>query len=175
VISLAAAIALPQTIAGGAPFAQRNMIIFLAFSVILVTLVLQGLTLPPLIRALGLASGPESNPEEQDARRTILQSALQYLDETREKAKPELIEVYDDIAQHYRSRLASLSEDGSLSADGIEAEVHKQYVEVSRKLLKVERQTAVRLRNERRISDELLRELERELDLTESKFAVVRR
>jgi monovalent cation/hydrogen antiporter len=175
VISLAAAIALPQTIAGGAPFAQRNMIIFLAFSAILVTLVLQGLTLPPLIRALGLAGVPESNPEEQDARRTILQSALQYLDEKRETAKPELIEVYDDIAQHYRSRLASLIEDGSLSADGIGAEFHKQYVELSRKLLKVERQTAVRLRNERRISDELLRELERELDLTDSKLAAVRR
>jgi hypothetical protein len=71
--------------------------------------------------------------------------------------------------------LASLSDDGSLSADGSGAEFHKQYVEVSRKLLKVERQTAVRLRNERRISDELLRELERELDLTESKFAAVRR
>src|SRR3954452_8422637 len=53
VVSLAAAIALPQTLAGGVPFTQRNMIIFLAFSVILVTLVLQGLTLPPLIRALG--------------------------------------------------------------------------------------------------------------------------
>ncbi len=175
VISLAAAIALPQTIAGGAPFAQRNMIIFLAFSAILVTLVLQGLTLPPLIRALGLAGTPESNPEEQDARRAILQSALQYLDETRERMKPDLIEVYDDIAQHYRSRLASLSEDGTLSVDGIGADFHKQYVEVSRKLLKVERQTAVRLRNERRISDELLRELERELDFTDSKFAAARR
>jgi CPA1 family monovalent cation:H+ antiporter len=175
VISLAAAIALPQTIAGGAPFAQRNMIIYLAFSAILVTLVLQGLTLPPLIRALGLAGALESNPEEQDARRTILQAALQYLDETRENAKPEVIEVYDDISQHYRSRLASLSEDETLSADGVGPGFHKQYVDVSRKLLKVERQTAVRLRNERRISDELLRELERELDLTESKFAATRR
>ena len=55
VVSLAAAIALPQVLANGAPFYQRNMIIFLAFSVILVTLVLQGLTLPPLIRALGVA------------------------------------------------------------------------------------------------------------------------
>jgi CPA1 family monovalent cation:H+ antiporter len=175
VISLAAAIALPQTIAGGAAFTQRNMIIFLAFSAILVTLVLQGLTLPPLIRALGLAGAPELNPEELDARRAILQSALQYLDERREGAMPELIEVYDDIARHYRSRLASWSEAGTLSGDGIGAEFHKQYVEVSRKLLDIERQTAVRLRNQRRISDELLRELERELDLTDSKFAAVQR
>src|SRR5262249_53768798 len=68
-------------------------------------------------------------------------------------------------------RLASLNEDGDPSADGLAPASYKQYVEVSRKLLKVERQTAVQLRNQRRISDELLRELEHELDLSESKFA----
>jgi monovalent cation/hydrogen antiporter len=172
VISLAAAIALPQTIAGDAPFTQRNMIIFLAFSAILVTLVLQGLTLPPLIRALGLAGAAGSSPEEQDARRKILQAALHYLDETREEINPDVMEVYDDISQHYRSRLASLSQDETLSPDGLRPGFYKQYVDVSRKLLQVERQTAVQLRNERRISDELLRELERELDLTESKLAI---
>lgn len=171
VISLAAAIALPQAFADGTPFAQRNMIIFLAFSAILVTLVLQGLTLPVLIRALGLAAAPVSHPEEEEARRSILEAALQYLDDVREKAKPELAEVYADLSQHYRVRLASLSEDGSASADGIGPQFYKRYVEVSRKLLNVERQAAVKLRNERRISDELLRELERELDLSESKFA----
>jgi Na+/H+ antiporter len=170
VISLAAAIALPQAFADGTPFTQRNMIIFLAFSAILVTLVLQGLTLPPLIRALGLA-GASASPEEQDARRTILQAALQYLDEIRQQGKPELLEVCDDLSRHYRARLADLSENGGAPADGMGPEFYKHYVEVSRKLVKIERQTAVQLRNERRISDELLRELERELDLSDSKFA----
>ena len=189
VISLAAAIALPQTFENGTPFTQRSMIIFLAFSAILVTLVLQGLTLPPLVRALGLAGAPGSHSdEEQEARRAILNAALQYLDELRQddgrdkdaresarretsaagSARSEMAEVYDDLAQHYRARLASLNEDG---ADGLAPMFYKQYVEVSRKLLKIERQTAVQLRNQRRISDELLRELERELDLSESKFA----
>jgi CPA1 family monovalent cation:H+ antiporter len=171
VISLAAAIALPQTFADGTVFAQRNMIIFLAFSAILVTLVLQGLTLPPLIRALGVAGTAASQPEEQDARRTILQAALSYLDEVRAQGTPELVEVCDDLSQHYRARLASLTEQAGPDADGFGAEFYKNYVEVSRKLLKIERQTAVQLRNQRRISDELLRELERELDLSESKFA----
>jgi monovalent cation/hydrogen antiporter len=171
VISLAAAIALPQTFADGTPFAQRNMIIFLAFSAILVTLVLQGLTLPPLIRALGVAGASASQPEEQAARRTILEAALRYLDKVREKGEPELVEVCDDLARHYRARLADLSEDGSPSQEGIGPEFYKQYVEVSRNLVNIERQTAVQLRNQRRISDELLRELERELDLSESKFA----
>src|SRR5262249_21705750 len=61
VVSLAAAMALPQTLSNGSPFPQRNMILFLAFSAILVTLVLQGLTLPSLIRALGLAGVSEPN------------------------------------------------------------------------------------------------------------------
>jgi Na+/H+ antiporter len=172
VISLAAAIALPVAFADGTPFTQRNMIIFLAFSAILVTLVLQGLTLPPLIRVLGLAgASSQSSNEEQDARRTILQAALQYLEDGRQKAKPELAEVYDDLSHHYRIRLAGLIEDGNVSADGIGPEFHKRYVELSCKALKVERQTAVELRNHRRISDELLREIERELDLTDSKLA----
>jgi CPA1 family monovalent cation:H+ antiporter len=170
VISLAAAIALPQMLANGAPFRQRSMIVFLAFGAILVTLVLQGLTLPPLIRVLGLAGAAGRHPEEQAARRTVLEAALQYLDKGREKSPPELVEVYDDLSQHYRSRLASLNEDGNASDGEIGPEFYNHYVEISRKLLKVERQTAVQLRNERRISDEFLRELERELDLTESKF-----
>jgi Na+/H+ antiporter len=172
VISLAAAIALPQTFADGTPFVQRNMIIFLAFSVILVTLVLQGPTLPLVIRGLGLAGGTPEHPEAKEARRAILEAALNYLDEVRDPAKPELVEVYDDLSHHYRSRLATLQEedDGQAPRDGIGPQHYNRYLEVSRKLLKVERQTAVRLRNERRISDELLRELERELDLTESRF-----
>jgi len=177
VISLAAAIALPQTFHDGTPFSQRSMIIFLAFSAILVTLVLQGLTLPPLIRALGLAGASASHSaEEEEARRTILTAALEYLDGARERAvrenaKPQVSEIYEDLSQHYRARLASLNQDGDPSTDGLAPASYKQYVEVSRKLLKVERQTAVQLRNQRRISDELLRELEHELDLSESKFA----
>ncbi len=170
VISLAAAIALPQTLADGTPFVQRNVIILLAFSAILVTLVLQGLTLPPLIRALGLAGAATHSEEEIEARRTILEAALQYLDDIRQRTRPELAGVYDDLSQHYRSRLANLNEDGAALANGIGPEFYKQYVEVSRNLLKIERQTVVQLRNQKRISDELLRELERELDLSESKF-----
>jgi CPA1 family monovalent cation:H+ antiporter len=171
VISLAAAISLPQTFEDGTVFTQRSMIIFLAFSAILVTLVFQGLTLPPLIRALGLTSASASHSEEEkDARRAMLQAALQYLDDLRAQAKPETAEIYDDLSQHYRARLANLNEDENPSTDGLGPEFYRQYQKVSRKLLKIERQTAVRLRNERRISDDLLRELERELDLSESKF-----
>ena len=168
VISLAAAIALPQTFENGSPFVQRNMIIFLAFSAILVTLVLQGLTLPPLIRALGLAGDTVQHPEEKTARRAVVEAAIGYLDQIRESSHPELAGVYDDIAQHYRYRLNTLSGEGDAGTREVATEFFNRYLEISRDLLRIERQTAVRLRNERRISDELLRQLERELDLNES-------
>ncbi len=166
VISLAAAIALPHTLANGAPFAQRQLIIFLAFSVILVTLVLQGLTLPPLIRALGLAGASGRNIEEEEARRVILETALRRLNEVRESARADFAEVFDDLELHYRDRLAILTEE---EAD-VRSASYRRFVELSRELIQVERRTAIRLRNEGRINDDLLRQIERELDLTESRF-----
>jgi CPA1 family monovalent cation:H+ antiporter len=166
VISLAAAIALPHTLVNEEPFAQRQLIIFLAFSVILVTLVLQGLTLPPLIRALGLAGATSRNTEEEEARRMILETALSRLDEVRESERADFAKVFDDLELHYRDRLAILTEE---EAD-VRSARHRRFVELSRELLHVERRTAIRLRNEGRINDELLRQIERELDLAEARF-----
>ena len=165
VISLAAAIALPQVLASGAPFKQRNMIVFLAFSVILVTLVLQGLTLPWLIRKLGLAGSTTSESEEKEARRAMAEAALQRLEQMGQSDGEKLSEVYDDLAQHYRHRLATLN-DGD-AADPTAATLYKGFVNLSRELIKVERRTAIALRKQRRISDGVLRELEYELDLSE--------
>jgi CPA1 family monovalent cation:H+ antiporter len=166
VISLAAAIALPHTLANGEPFGQRQLIIFLAFSVILVTLVLQGLTLPPLIRALGLAGVAGRNTEEEEARRAILKSALRRLDAVRESERGDFDKVFDDLELHYRDRMATLTEE---EADTNSAR-HRRYVELSRELTQVERQTAIQFRNEGRINDELLRQIEHELDLAEARF-----
>lgn len=170
VVSLAAAIALPQALSNGSPFPQRNMIIFLAFSVILVTLVLQGLTLPPLIRALGVAGALEEHPEEREARRTILQAALDYLEDSKQKADPASAEVYDDLAQHYRSKLTTLEQREHGSNDEAGPDFHSRYLELSRELLKIERQRAIQLRNRGRIGDDLLRQIEHELDLSEARL-----
>ncbi len=170
VISLAAAIALPQVLANGVPFMQRNLIIFLTFCVILVTLVLQGLTLPPLIRALGLAGGSEPDPEEKEARRVMIQAGLKHLEESARNDKPEFSEIYDDLARHYRQRLATLSEDWQSLKDGVSPDFYKRSRELSREILGVKRQAAVHLRSQGRINDELLRQLERELDLDETRL-----
>ena len=169
VVSLAAALALPVVVADGSPFPRRNLIVFFTFCVILVTLVLQGITLPPLIRLLGLAGAAGPNCEEREARRIVTEAALSRLQEVKGRDSKEAAAYYDDIEQHYRHRLASLQK----TADGKQetAELDR-YTELSREMLEVERHTAVRLRNEGRINDEVLRRIERELDLSESRYTL---
>src|SRR5207244_11495292 len=81
VVSLAAAFALPLALPTGRPFPGRDYILFLAFSVILVTLVLQGLTLPVLIRKLGVPRDAETDQEERLARLEANKEALKWIEE----------------------------------------------------------------------------------------------
>jgi len=171
VVALAAAIALPETLADGSAFPQRNLIVFLTFSVILVTLVLQGLTLPPLIRALGLGGAGGENTEEDEARRIITSAALAQLEEARGHDLPEFGMVYEDIGRRYTRRLASLSKESSEN-DEMSTKASERYRTVLKELLRVERKTAVRLRNDGRINDEVLRKIEHELDLSETRIAL---
>jgi CPA1 family monovalent cation:H+ antiporter len=168
VVALAAAISLPATLADGSPFPQRDLIIFLTFSVILVTLVLQGLTLPPLVRALGLAGATDHQLEEETARSLIIEAALKHLEEVRQNDDSNFGDLYDDLAKHYRHRLASLMHSGD--GDGISSDHHARYLSLSRELLETERHAAQRLRNEGRVSADVLRELEYEIDLSETRL-----
>ncbi len=167
VVSLAAALALPTVLRDGSPFPHRNMIVFLTFCVIFVTLVLQGLTLPPLIRFLGLAGAEGPNCEELEARRIVIQAALDHLEGASARDNHEFKKVYEDLMHHYRERLSSLKVNTS---PGEEVTDHERYLALSLESLRVERETAIRLRNESRINDSVLRRIERELDLSESKL-----
>jgi len=177
VLALAAAISLPELLEDGSAFPQRNLIIFMTFCVILVTLVLQGLTLPPLIRALGLSETSGSSEEEQSARRKILQAALAWLERAMAKPDQEDLPVYKELTRMYRRRLDSLHE----RADAETEEAHQAHtasrerrIDAARNVLKVERETALSLRNEGKINDEVLRHIEYELDLSETRLAAVR-
>ncbi len=171
VIALAAALSLPNTVLGGARFAQRDEIVFITFCVILATLVVQGLSLPPVIRALALEGVAKSNCEEPDARRIILEAALSRLEELRaaDADHADEMPMYEDLAQHYRQRLAA----ASVAGDGASARTNRHpRREVVRDLLRVERGTAIRLRDELRIGDDVLRQLEHEIDLSEARLGV---
>ena len=162
VIALAAALSLPD-------MPQRNLIVFLTFSVILGTLVFQGLTLTPLIRVLRLdVSESAPHHEVRDARIAMAEAALHEVEQNR-TGHGAFTDVYDDLARHYTLRLAALREEGA-DEHGTSAEHAAEHRELSLELIRVERATAVRLRNEGRIGDEELRELLRDLDLAESRL-----
>ncbi len=166
VVALAAAISLPDKLADGTDFPQRNLIIFLTFSVILVTLVLQGLTLPPLIRALGLAGRSGRDEEEDQARKLMVEAALKFLGEERERDAGSFTDVYDEIAHRYEHRLALL-EKHLRGPESDEVRHVARYKQLMGELIRVERRIAVSLRNQGRLNDEVLRRIEHELDLSE--------
>jgi NhaP-type Na+/H+ or K+/H+ antiporter len=169
VVSLAAALALPTLHADGSAFPQRNLIVFLTFCVIFVTLVLQGITLPPLIRALRLAGTAGPNCEEREARRIVAEAAVSHLEGARIRDNEQSAAAYDDLILHYRRRLATLQPRTRSREDAADQDWQ---TELSLEAVRVERQTLIRLRDEGRINDEVLRRIERELDLSESRTAV---
>ncbi len=163
VVSLAAAFALPVVLPGGAPFPHRDLVIFLTFSVVVFTLVVQTLTLEPLIRALGIEGGAGLGCEERDARRIAITAALEHLEKERKHDRQKYAGVYEDLTQHYRDMLA-VAGDGNGIEDGSSDE-RDRYRALARELLDVQRRAVLRLRDERRINDDVLRHIERDLDL----------
>jgi CPA1 family monovalent cation:H+ antiporter len=171
VVALAAAMSLPEKLANGQPFPQRNLIIFLTFSVILVTLVLQGLTLPALIRWLGLAGFSGPNCEEREARRIMAQTALARLEQTQRRDRPEFAPVYDDLRQHYHHRLSLLQGKEAPEEESMAGQYGRS-IDLTLELLRCEREAALALRSEGRIDDEVLRVLEHEMDLRETELSL---
>jgi monovalent cation/hydrogen antiporter len=170
VLALAAAISLPTELQNGTPFPQRDLIIFLTFCVIFATLVLQGLTLPLLIRKLGLCSSGERSAEEQQARLHILNTVLRYLENLARDAKSEHATVYEDLIRRYRTRATLIEVGAEKKKQAKELAIARYERNLAQELRSLERATAVGLRNEDKINDELLKTIERELDLTEARF-----
>jgi monovalent cation/hydrogen antiporter len=166
VLSLAAAVSLPYALPGGGKFPQRSMIIYLAFCLIVATLVLQGLTLPWLIRSLGLSSPSGITDEEQAARRVMLREALVHLDRKRSKNRDQST-MFAELIASYQRRLDVIPAEREQPAQGLVDQVRRSHAILA--ALEVERQALIRLRNEDRIDDEVLRTLQRELDFTESR------
>ena len=97
----------------GSPFPQRSLIIFLTFSLILVTLVAQGLSLPWLVRILGLTAGNAQFCEEGEARHLILQAGIDFLGERSKSATGEHeVHIYEDLLHQYQHRLEDIDECG---------------------------------------------------------------
>jgi monovalent cation/hydrogen antiporter len=176
VLALAAAISLPELLEDGTAFPQRNLIIFMTFCVILVTLVLQGLTLAPLIRVLKLGGAGGRDKEEEAARREILQTALAWLEASQLQEQKLDSAVYKELTRNYQKRLDSLHIRGDEESEDdhrAHLALREHRLGAMREALKVERNTALRLRSEGRINDEVLRRIQYELDLAETRLVVL--
>jgi monovalent cation/hydrogen antiporter len=166
VLSLAAAVSLPYALPGGGMFPQRSMIIYLAFCLIVATLVLQGLTLPWLIRSLGLSALGSINDEEQEARRVMLREALVHLDRKRSKNRDQSA-MFGELIASYQRRLDAMPAEREEPTKGLIDQARRSDAILA--TLQVEREVLIGLRNEGRIDDEVLRTLQRELDFAESR------
>jgi monovalent cation/hydrogen antiporter len=169
VLALAAAISLPEYLNNGQPFPQRNMMLFLTFSIILTTLVIQGLSLPAIIRKLGIGVGAYEDAELVRARRAMFETALHCLDGMQDHKNPGDDWIVEDLAHHYRQRLNLVNEDASEAQSALRID-YRQYRTIARYLRSVERAALIELWTENKINDEVLRELERELDLEDARF-----
>ncbi|MGI4757342.1 MAG: Na+/H+ antiporter [Janthinobacterium lividum] len=170
VVALAAASSLPYTLGNGQPFAQRNMIVFLTFCVILVTLVVQGITLPAVVNLLKLNGGAQQDGcDEGEARRKLLRRALEYLQSCRTTDEPNLQHAYDDLLHQYGHRLDSIVDCGpGLPAEDRHA---RTMANVMLETVRIEREELIGMRESGQVDDRIYRLLERELDLSESRFA----
>jgi Na+/H+ antiporter len=173
VVALAAAISLPVTLGDGSPFAQRDLILFLTFATIFVTVVIQGLTLAPLIRFLRIAAGAPGCDEEIAARRTVLQEIIAHLQSEEVAARTASDRHgYEDLLDRYRDRLESLSPDHPDDApQATPAALSRQRRKLYLETVQMERRILLRLRDQGSIDDNVQRRLERELDLSETRLA----
>jgi monovalent cation/hydrogen antiporter len=168
-VTLAAALALPLTTDAGRGFPNRPLIIFLAFSVIVATLVFQGLTLPAVIRLLRVEDDELEAKEEAKARIYAAEAALARLDELADEdwVNPDTLERARGLMDFRRNRFsARFSEDD----DGAIEQRSQQYQRLQRELLETERQAVVQLRRDGRINDDVMRRVTRDLDLEEARL-----
>jgi monovalent cation/hydrogen antiporter len=170
-VSLAAALAIPLTTDAGTPFPHRDLIIFLTFCVILGTLVVQGLTLPAVIRATHLEPDHRDEKEDAKARIKAADAAIARLEELlgEDWVREDTAERMRGLYGFRRNRFASRFDADS---DGAIEEQSQNYQRLRRELLEAERSAIVDLRRQGTISADVERRLQRDLDLEDARLDV---
>jgi monovalent cation/hydrogen antiporter len=160
VVSLAAALALKENFPG------RDLILFLTFVVIFATLVLQGLSLPLLIRRLGIKDDGSARKEELEARLKANHAALNHLKKIAE-SNPAKADALERLRVEYEDHIRQVEGDEPKNAGTPLRLFSSEYERLSHEALQEERKTILQLRNESVISDEVLRRIQRDIDLAE--------
>ena len=172
-VSLAAALALPLETDAGAPLPDRDLLLFITFVLILVTVVGQGLTLPALIRRLGVQEdGTEEEAEEARARYEAARAALDRLEElavedwTRDDTVDRARRLFQFRQRRIKVRVGKIEDEDGLEERSI------AYQRLMRELYVAQRRAVVQLRNSGDISNDVMHRIERELDLEDSRLEI---
>jgi CPA1 family monovalent cation:H+ antiporter len=166
-VSLAAALALPASVP------DRDLIVFLTYAVIAATLLVQGLSLPGLIRALRIEDDGKDSYRENKARLMAARAAMSRVDSLREEewVRDETAERVRALYEYRQRRFASrFAEDGTESEQIEHRSVN--YQRLMHEIFSAQREAIVAMRNEGRITDEIMHRVERDLDLEESRLEV---
>ncbi len=166
IVSLAAALGLPLMVSETKAFPNRDLIIFLTFCVIFVTLVFQGMTLRKLIEWLGVKTDDRHLKEEEKIRLNLAASVIEHIEENYSLGMSDA--VLNQIKSKYEIRIQRIRKDESqeqMTAGQI-AELHR----IQYELLNRERELILRLRKEGKVNDEVVRKIEYELDLEEARL-----
>jgi len=165
-VSLVAALALPHTLASGEPFPERHLIIVLVFTFVATTLILQGLSLEPLVRWLGIAGDGEDNHEEARTRAAMAHAALAEVNrQATQGAYPEQYIAF--LRYLYGTRLEQLAPAERLTGPP-ESLVRMADLRIA--ALQAERYELIRLWQDNRVGDEVMHRLEAELDLEQTRL-----
>jgi NhaP-type Na+/H+ or K+/H+ antiporter len=170
-VSLAVALAIPLHTDAGADFPQRDLIIFLTFAVIFFTLVVQGLSLPALIRRLRITDEGEAANEELRARLVATKAAIDRVDALagEEWTRDETVERMRAFYQYRKRRLAAQA--GKIEDDGYE-DRPLAYQQMVQNVLAAQREALIKLRADGDLSNEAMNRILRELDLEESRLEI---
>jgi Na+/H+ antiporter len=165
-VSLAAALAVPETVRSGGPFPDRDVIIFVVTGVVVVTLVLQGLALPAVLRWAHLPADTAPEQERQLAVAIASEEALAALPEVAAR-----LGVDDAVVDRVRAEYEEHLDTVRTSTDDVDLDprhrAEADYAALRLELLAHKRAAVVRLRDERRIDDAVLRQIQAKIDIEE--------
>jgi CPA1 family monovalent cation:H+ antiporter len=170
IVSLAAALSIPLTLPSGEEFPFRNLLIFLTYVVILITLVIPATTLPWLMRWLGIKDGGESRRDEVVARLALLEAVLREIDSLKSRSQFSA-ELLENTAQRHERRVQTLRSNLEPNAFSPLFDEDQTLRRLTRKLLGAERKELASLRRQAIIHDEVFFQLSHELDIEETRLS----
>jgi CPA1 family monovalent cation:H+ antiporter len=167
-LSLAAALAVPLQLADGSPFPDRDLLVMVAAAVIVASLLIQGTSLPWLLRRLGLRA-EDFGTEEKKARLKAARAALEWLDDHAGAESAD--EATESARALYEAKVRHLEASPPSDEESHHAREMEQYRALRLELLGIERSALLALRRDGRINATVLRTIERDLDLEEARLS----